>query len=229
MNQQMISHPSNSMATYSKPSEGLFGKGGRESPFSRLTCKSCGKIFSSIATLQRHRVWHHKEMDDVFKYNCALCPYATNHNNRFKSHKLVHEPNRKYMCKECGNGFQNTQSLKCHELIHTDLLKGFIGYVCNDCHKWFTSSITLRRHSDWHHKGKKIFKFYCPHCPYATDKKFNLSAHSPVHKPGREHRCETCGNGFNSLCSLNKHNIIHTGERLSPAYTMKAIEASRNK
>ncbi|GFT68024.1 zinc finger protein [Nephila pilipes] len=207
-------------------------------PFSRLTCINCGKIFSAAATLSRHQIWHHKCADDIFKYNCSLCPYATNHTNRFKSHKLVHDPDRKYICKECGNGFTNTQSLKCHELIHTgefnlDTMKRrFTHLMCTKCSKLFASKTTLVRHQLWHHKSlTDKFRYNCEKCPYATNTSSHFKGHYLMHDPSRKFVCEycvdfkncfplplirttytactVCDKWFSSGSTLNKHKVWH--------------------
>ncbi|KAF8793678.1 Zinc finger protein 676 like protein [Argiope bruennichi] len=160
-------------------------------PFARLTCKNCGKIFSSLATLSRHQIWHHKCPDDVFKYNCSLCPYATNHTNRFKSHKLVHNPDRQFICIECD-------------------------MTCRTCGKWFTSKQTLVKHRMWHHKSEyPPFKFNCNKCPYASNAKSSLVTHELVHSEDRAFKCEFCGNRFKAL-----RNYCKTCDKWFPSHAL---------
>lgn len=81
-------------------------------------CKTCLKWFSSRATLMKHRIWHHKSEFPKFKFNCNLCPYATNEGTNFKTHNGVHSLDRPYVCNICGNRFKALNSLNNHVLIH---------------------------------------------------------------------------------------------------------------
>lgn len=78
----------------------------------------CGKWFSTRATLMKHRIWHHKNEFPNFKYNCELCPYATNEMTNYKNHSAVHDSLRPYQCNVCGNRFKALSSLNNHVLIH---------------------------------------------------------------------------------------------------------------
>lgn len=79
----------------------------------------CGLWFSSSVTLSRHRIWHHKTLPSLYRFNCNQCPYSTNESTHFKSHALVHDPNRPYQCTDCGNRFKTINTLKSHSIIHT--------------------------------------------------------------------------------------------------------------
>lgn len=80
---------------------------------------SCGLFFSSQVTLSRHKMWHHRESSQLYRYNCIHCPYSTNESSHFKAHSCVHDPKRPFHCSFCGNRFKNVTTLKSHVLIHT--------------------------------------------------------------------------------------------------------------
>ncbi|GIX97791.1 hypothetical protein CDAR_582741 [Caerostris darwini] len=60
-----------------------------------IKCSSCDKCFTSILTLNKHEVWHHKSLFRPFKHNCESCPYATNNRTNFKKHLEVHSLDRR--------------------------------------------------------------------------------------------------------------------------------------
>lgn len=86
-------------------------------------CSICCKVFSSEVTLAKHCVWHHKSIMPSFRFNCNLCPYSTNESSHFKTHSVVHDPNRELTCDSCNNRFTSVNSLSRHKLIHTGLVQ----------------------------------------------------------------------------------------------------------
>lgn len=64
-------------------------------------------------------MWHHKNPDIKFKYNCTKCPYSTNYNTNYSSHLLVHSADKFYECSVCNNGFSTQGQLNKHYVIHT--------------------------------------------------------------------------------------------------------------
>ncbi|GIY38781.1 hypothetical protein CEXT_64941 [Caerostris extrusa] len=84
-----------------------------------IKCSSCDKCFTSILTLNKHEVWHHKSLFLRFKHNCESCPYATNNKTNFKKHLEVHSLDRRFCCSLCNNRFKNIGSLNNHMIIHT--------------------------------------------------------------------------------------------------------------
>ena len=106
--------------------------------------------------------------------------------------------------------------LVCYINLYFNSLCGFIflGYSCKSCMKMFSSETVLKKHRIWHHKSEFLpFKYHCRLCPYATNKKFNLSNHSSVHSSCNPHECELCGNRFRTFNSLTNHKIIHYGNQ----------------
>lgn len=82
-------------------------------------CRICKLWFSTSSTLLKHRLWHHKNEFPSFKFNCSLCPYASDVATSFKRHKSVHDSERPYFCTVCGNRFIAMSSLSHHMIIHT--------------------------------------------------------------------------------------------------------------
>lgn len=70
-------------------------------------------------TLLKHTLWHHKNLLPRLKFNCVLCPYASNVATAFKRHASVHDPKRPFACTVCNNRFIAVSSLSHHMLIHT--------------------------------------------------------------------------------------------------------------
>lgn len=86
---------------------------------SGYTCSACRKWFASQITLSRHKMWHHKSPTAKYRYNCSLCPYATNEKTNFNNHSAVHRSDRPHRCSVCGNGFISASCLNKHMIIHT--------------------------------------------------------------------------------------------------------------
>ncbi|PRD24722.1 UNVERIFIED_CONTAM: zinc finger protein [Trichonephila clavipes] len=86
---------------------------------SYAACSMCNKWFSSGSTLNKHKVWHHKNLFPPFKYSCKHCPYETDNKTNFKNHFEVHSHDRQFRCPTCGNGFKCLASLNNHMIIHT--------------------------------------------------------------------------------------------------------------
>lgn len=84
-----------------------------------LTCTSCPKVFTSKVTLSRHCMWHHKDTQKKYKFNCLKCPYSTNYNTNYSGHLVVHIPNKLFRCPVCDNGFDTQRDLSKHTIIHT--------------------------------------------------------------------------------------------------------------
>ncbi|GFQ71582.1 hypothetical protein TNCT_179301 [Trichonephila clavata] len=131
--------------------------------FGRLVCTACGKVFTTGSTLSRHRIWHHKSEDDKFKFNCKLCPYASNISPfsrltcincgkifsaaaTLSRHQIWHHkcPDDifKYNCSLCPYATNHTNRFKSHKLVHDPGRK----YICKECGNGFTNSQSLKCH-----------------------------------------------------------------------------------
>ncbi|XP_055927465.1 zinc finger protein 726-like [Argiope bruennichi] len=175
-----------------------------------MTCRTCGKWFTSKQTLVKHRMWHHKSEYPPFKFNCNKCPYASNAKSSLVTHELVHSEDRAFKCEFCGNRFKALRN------------------YCKTCDKWFPSHALLSKHKLWHHKSEcPRYRYNCRMCPYASNVSSNLQAHEQVHLPGRPYECTYCGNRFRALryvcsvCSkwystLNAHKIFHHKSEFPP-------------
>lgn len=112
-------------------------------------------------------------------------------------------------------------------------------HECEECHKKFTTEISLKLHLQRFHTGK-TFKcstcgrtfsqkssvknhervhaggslFRCEVCSMTFTRKSYLAQHSKtVHVRERKWKCSTCGRAFEHNTLLRRHERVHTGER----------------
>eukprot|EP01084_Bolivina_argentea_P298553 514508_1 len=60
---------------------------------------------------------------------------------------------------------------------------------------------------------KKIKKWKCEYCTYATDHKGSLKRHIRIHTGETPFKCSYCHKGFKGKGDLTKHLRVHTGEK----------------
>ena len=132
-------------------------------------CDECGKKFSDVSTLARHKINIHNpvptactvcgltfqsEQKMKIHYNnehnpkqCDFCDYKTGYSSHMKAHMAKHsEP--KFKCSHCDKVLKSKLSLEGHEREHT----GERPFECQVCGKGFTRSCSLITHKKHVHK-----------------------------------------------------------------------------
>ncbi|XP_051782644.1 zinc finger protein 3-like [Erpetoichthys calabaricus] len=105
-------------------------------------CSECGKGFSRIKNLRRHRKIHTGEKP----YCCSECSKRFTQLGSLKKHRRIHTGEKPYYCNECGKHFCYKSSLQRHHRIHT----GERPFCCNECGREFLQISNLQRHSRIH-------------------------------------------------------------------------------
>ncbi|XP_039616234.1 zinc finger protein 436-like [Polypterus senegalus] len=105
-------------------------------------CSECGKGFSRIKNLRRHRKIHTGEKP----YCCSECGKRFTQLGSLKKHRRIHTGEKPYYCNECGKHFCYKSSLQRHHRIHT----GERPFCCNECGREFLQISNLQRHSRVH-------------------------------------------------------------------------------
>lgn len=196
-------------------------------------CELCGKEFSQLYDLIRHRRSHPKEK----RYPCLEClklfatkSYLNEHkkqmHRKVKNHKTEknltyhdHFMKRIYKCLYCGKMFKQKYNCRRHMLVHfskrwfkngTKKVET-ISKNCKICGKSFKKSNDLKRHLLTH---SRIRPHTCHVCQKSFSLKATLSRHMLVHQTQRlVVNCQVCGKSYSSNTALRLHLRIHTGER----------------
>ncbi|XP_071527353.1 uncharacterized protein [Panulirus ornatus] len=167
----------------------------------KFECEKCGKLFSHMINLEKHRQMHSVKFH---KYDEPEEYFAN------KSHSHLHEQsNIKFRCLECGKVFTLKSSLKTHFLAAHSGVKKF---ACKECGKAFSLNSYLNAHMVVH-TGKK--KFSCNDCGKLFTQKGSLNTHLLLHKDnGKRYECKECGKVFNRNSNLTRHMGTHSTRKL---------------
>ena len=74
-----------------------------------FSCSTCGKQFSSAASLTQHKFVHSEQ-----RYSCELCGKRFRFSGNKDKHMTLHSDNRPFACHSCGKSFKLKQYLKSH-------------------------------------------------------------------------------------------------------------------
>ncbi|XP_064455306.1 zinc finger protein 501-like [Ornithodoros turicata] len=164
-------------------------------------CKVCGQCFRHSTSLKVHMRRHTGEEP----FRCHICSKSFKDPANFKVHQNSHSKERPYACRVCDKRFNAASTLYAHMKIHT----GERPYTCHICNRSFTFNNTLVRHIRTH-TGEKPYK--CEMCPLRFSTASNLSSHRKKHLQERQFHCHICPQEFSTATALTSHAKTHTGE-----------------
>ncbi|XP_049276063.1 zinc finger protein 678-like [Rhipicephalus sanguineus] len=174
-------------------------------------CSECGYIGRNKSILQRHQMIHTGERP----YKCEHCRKAFNRKSNLATHMRVHTGERPYQCHLCPWNFAWKNELTRHLEAHKDsqhLPEGARIFTVLHCADW---AAVRRRPGQPPRLGSPMKKlvFNCFECGYIATSKSALQRHQMIHTGERPYKCERCSKAFNRKSNMATHMRIHTGER----------------
>uniref|UniRef100_A0A670Z793 C2H2-type domain-containing protein n=1 Tax=Pseudonaja textilis TaxID=8673 RepID=A0A670Z793_PSETE len=191
-------------------------------------CPECEKSFPALKSLEEHKKLHQTEPVPALQpvsqgqgnskpqqvpaeekaFKCSKCEKSFAGFSALLRHRKIHEreklglffqtrpdtPGKSYPCTECGKNFNWPSRLLRHQRIHSQERP----CQCPDCGESFRWDSALKAHQEKTHKQKPAVSF--------LPKEDTVKAEN--------HPCAECGDTFNSVSSLIKHQSIHAGEKL---------------
>ena len=136
-----------------------------------LICNTCGKVYYSKSSLERHILIEHEKGEIPKPFFCHLCDHRCETKHSLKAHMLSHE--EKPPCPECG---ERVRHLQLHmRSVHTpDELKK---YQCQDCGKGFDNKNRLEIHRMNIHLKLRPYN-----CRYGCDVSYNDTSNRNAHE-----------------------------------------------
>jgi len=185
-----------------------------------IACKTCGDTFNTKARLSCHYKDNKNCRPHHFRlFKCEICEKEFSTSIRCKEHMNTHTGKTPHICSYCGKGFQLYSTYFSHVYKHRVAL-GEIepkpGYTekrvrlklkCDLCQKVFASRYGFATHK-LRHQGIKPYK--------RRPKKDNEEP-----KPKRDDKvpkvknrlCTYCPKSFVTKQQLERHILVHTGEK----------------
>ncbi|XP_029935538.1 zinc finger protein 678-like [Myripristis murdjan] len=193
---------------------------GRETlqPDLPFVCTVCGKRVKSLALLTSHTRVHTGDKP----HRCSICFRSFQRATRLKQHHmLVHfnlktqevpqkvhrrkdpTPPKVFTCQVCSKSFRFKSLLASHSLTHT----GVKPHACEFCDRTFRRFSHLKRHREVvHANGAKLPEsFVCSICGKDMKCKSNLERHAIIHTGEKPFACDLCTARFNRRGNLQEH------------------------
>lgn len=102
-------------------------------------CLDCGKSFTRVYHLKRHKQTHNKEKC----HHCSDCGKSFTRPEHLKKHQRSHMTDKSHHCTNCDECFSKAAQLRSHMKVHA----GEKPHLCTDCGKLFQSLHGLDRKS----------------------------------------------------------------------------------
>ncbi|XP_021256727.1 zinc finger protein 770 [Numida meleagris] len=166
-------------------------------------------------------------------YICDICYKQFETPSKLARHYLIHTGQKPFECHVCYKTFRQLVHLERHQLTHN------LPFKCIFCHRNFKNVITLLKHQQLHNENyqnsiKQEEKYVSSEQDRVTCGVFQRSVcwksfsaeerwmlyqcqkADRLHGTGRRkktHICESCNKTFPSRSKLERHFLIHTGQK----------------
>lgn len=160
-------------------------------------------------------------------YICNICFKHFETPSKLARHYLIHTGQKPFECDVCHKNFRQLVHLERHQLTHS------LPFSCSICQRHFKNMKTFVKHQQLHsesyHNDVKVRRLletkqerpmYGGYNTFAAEERRALH---PCSKPDPKysttqrrkhiHACTICGKMFPSQSKLDRHALIHTGQR----------------
>ncbi|XP_060949877.1 endothelial zinc finger protein induced by tumor necrosis factor alpha-like [Limanda limanda] len=200
-------------------------------------CDTCGRKFARQHQLKRHKILIHAKQRRgeenspcELPFACSVCGKRLKSKALLAAHGHTHTSEKPHRCGVCLRSFQRATCLKQHHLrVHLKVRVNNAPHAaryrkctaqakmfpCPICSKVFKFKSLLSSHSLIH---SELRPFACDFCSRSFRRLSHLKRHREVvhangARPPQSFICHICGKDKKCRSQLDRHVIIHTGER----------------
>ena len=183
-----------------------------------LSCHICGKQFRHRTNLTTHMIVH----SGIKPHQCHICLRRFTQKVNLQRHMHIHDGSRPFSCCMCNKSFTQKANLQRHILSHTErsqenLLEALSNIPneseVNNAINESLSEAILNEHSSESippRQSESVSQFHCALCDKSFAQKVNLQKHMMIHSGERPFQCYVCGKSFRQKTALQKHYTVHT-------------------